>query len=79
LLEGSNRRGRILRHKAPKKVLLLNKLGFAYVRKKPGMRRAAVGVVAPRLLQAEGAVHRVPDIGGVRIFLTIILPPANRA
>ena len=52
---------------------------FAHVRKKPGMGSAASCVVGAGLVQAEGAVHRQPDIRGVLVLLAVVLPPANRA
>ncbi len=59
--------------------LLLSKLWFTHVGKKAGMGRAASGVVGAGLVQAEGSVHRQPDIRGVLVLLAVVLPPANRA
>lgn len=52
---------------------------LANVRKEPGMGRTASEVECARLVKAEVAVHRQADIGGVRILLPIVLPPADRA
>src|ERR1035437_9460857 len=60
-------------------LLLLGKLGFAYVRQKPGMGRAALDEVGAGLGQAEGSVHCQADIGGVAVLLAVILPPADGA
>ena len=43
------------------------------------MRRAKLRIIGARLVQAELAVHRQADFGGVLIFLAVILPPANGA
>ena len=41
------------------------------------MRRAAVHVVLPGFLQAEGAVDGQANIRGIFIFLAIVFPPAD--
>jgi hypothetical protein len=61
-----------------KGTLLFPGLGLTNVRQKSRMRRPKLGVIAARLVQAQLAVHREPDFGGVRIFLAVIFPPANR-
>ena len=43
------------------------------------MRRAAVHVVLPGFIEAEGAVDGQAYIRGIFIFLAIVFPPANRA
>ena len=36
-------------------------------------------IVGARLVQAQLAVHRQADVGGVLVFLAVILPPADGA
>jgi len=62
-----------------KGTLLLGDLGLTNVREEPGVRCAAMRIVLAGFLQAEGAVHGQPHIRGVRVLLTIVFPPANRA
>jgi len=61
-----------------KGTLLFDDLGLANVGQKTGMRRSATGIVPACLVQAEVAVHRQPDFGGVGVLLPVILPPADR-
>jgi len=64
---------------AAKGTLPLRCLGLTDVRKKTRMGRPALGIVLAGFAQAEGAVHRQPDIGGVRVLLPVVFPPAHRA
>ena len=59
--------------------VLFSDLGLTDVREEPGVGSAAMGVVLPGFVQAEGAVHGQADIGGVLVLLAIVLPPADRA
>jgi hypothetical protein len=43
------------------------------------MRSAALGVVGPRLFEAELAVDGEANFRGVIVFLAVVLPPADRA
>ena len=58
---------------------LLGELGLANVGQKTGMGCAALGVVGAGFFEAELAVDGEADFGGVVVFLTVVLPPANRA
>ena len=42
------------------------------------MGRAASGIVFTGLVEAQGAVDRQPDFGGINILLAIVFPPADR-
>jgi hypothetical protein len=59
--------------------LLLRHLWFSHVRQKAGVRGAALGIVHSGFIEAQFAVYGVSDIGGVGVFLSIVLPPADRA
>ncbi len=59
--------------------LLLSDLGLTNVREKTGMGRAIQRVVLAGFIQAEGAVHGQPHLGGVAVLLAIVFPPADRA
>ena len=43
------------------------------------MRRSAMDIVLACLRQAKGAIDGQPDIRGVFVFLSIVLPPAHWA
>jgi hypothetical protein len=62
-----------------KDTLLFGRLGLANVGQKARMRSAALGVVGSRLFEAELAVHGEANFRGVIVFLTVVLPPADRA
>ena len=79
MLEESNRADSFQCKRGPEEALLFSELGLADVRQKAGMGRAAMGVVGTSLVQAEGAVHRQANLGGVHVFLAVVLPPADRA
>jgi hypothetical protein len=32
-----------------------------------------------RMAQAQGSIHRQPDLFGIAVFLAVVFPPANRA
>ena len=59
--------------------LKLGRLRFAHVRKESWMSGATLGVEMTGVAKAEGAVHRVVYVFGVRVFLTVVFPPADRA
>jgi hypothetical protein len=59
--------------------LLLRHLRFSHVGQKPRVGGAALGIVHSGRAQAQFAVYGVSDIGGVSVFLSIVLPPAHRA
>ncbi len=59
--------------------LLFGVLGLAYVAEETGVGCAAFGVVFAGLSEAELAVYRKADIGGVIVLLAVVFPPANRA
>ena len=42
------------------------------------MRGAAPRIVHSSLVEAKVAIYGVPDFGGIRILLAVVLPPANR-
>ncbi len=79
LLGGSNQRGSSEAGRTAKCTLLFCALGLTNIRQKPRMRRAKIRVIGARLVQAQLAVHRQAHFAGVRVFLAVILPPANRA
>ena len=54
-------------------------LGLTNVREKARMRGAKLSIVDARLTQAELAVHRQADFAGILVFLSVVLPPADRA
>ena len=58
--------------------LLLRHLRFSHVRKETRVGGAALGIVHPRLTEAQFAIYGVSDVGGVGILLSIVLPPADR-
>ena len=57
--------------------LLFCGLGLTNVREEARMRGAKFRIVGARLVQAQLAVHRQADIGGVLVFLAVVLPPAD--
>jgi hypothetical protein len=57
----------------------LRRQRLANVRQKPWMRSAAFGIVAASLFQAQFAIHRQSNLGGIAVFLAIVFPPADRA
>jgi hypothetical protein len=59
--------------------LLLGGLRLANVGQKTGMGSAALGVVGAGLLEAELAIDGEAHVGCVVVFLTVVLPPADRA
>jgi len=52
---------------------------FANIRQKTRMGSAACGVVVAGFVQAQGSIHGEANVGGILIFLPVILPPAHRA
>ncbi len=54
-------------------------LRLANVGQKTGMGSAALGVVGAGLLEAELAIDGEAHVGCVVVFLTVVLPPADRA
>jgi len=59
--------------------LQFRQLGFANIRQKAGMSRAAAGIALARLVQAQISIHCQAYFGGIRVFLAVVLPPADRA
>ncbi len=59
--------------------LLFCGLGLTNVREEARVRGAKLRIVGARLVQAQLAVHRQADVGGVLVFLAVILPPADGA
>jgi hypothetical protein len=59
--------------------LLLSDPRFPNVGKIARVGRAAVGKMLTGLVQAEQAVDRKADFGGILVLLAIVFPPANRA
>jgi hypothetical protein len=62
-----------------KDTLLFGRLGLANIGQKSRMGSATLGVVGPRLFEAELAVDGEANFRGVIVFLTVVLPPADRA
>ena len=58
--------------------LLLVDLWFPHIGQKPGVGGAALGIVHSGLVEAQFAVYGVADLGGVRVLLAVIFPPADR-
>jgi len=59
--------------------LLFGGLRLANVGQKTWMGGAALGVVGAGLFEAELAIDGEAHIGGIVVFLTVVLPPADRA
>lgn len=59
--------------------LLLSDLRITHVGKEAGMGGTASGIEVACFGETQCAVHGVPHIGGVGIFLAIVFPPANGA
>jgi hypothetical protein len=62
-----------------KGTLLFCRLGLTNVREEARMGCPALGKVLAGFLEAELAVDGETDIGGVIVFLAVVLPPADRA
>ena len=58
--------------------LLFRDLRLAHIRQKPGIRRTAPGIRRACLGETEVPIHSQANLIGVRIFLAIVFPPANR-
>ncbi len=59
--------------------LLFGDLGLTNVRYKARIRGPAARKVLTRLFQAQLPIHGESHLGGVGVFLAIVLPPANGA
>ena len=62
-----------------KGTLLLSDLGLTNVLQKAGVSRAALGIVLAGLVQAQLAVDREADFGGIGVLLAVVFPPADGA
>src|SRR5665213_3383166 len=62
-----------------KGTLLLSNTGLTNVTEEPRMGRAALRIVRARFVEAQRAVDGQAHIGGVCVFLAVVLPPADRA
>ena len=60
-------------------LLLLGELRLPHIGQKPRVRRAVASIVCASLIQAEVAVHGQANLRGVRVVLTVVLPPTHRA
>jgi hypothetical protein len=61
-----------------KVTLLLRAKRLTNVRKEAGMSRAASSVELTRLTEAKSAIDRQPNIRGIALVLSVVLPPADR-
>jgi hypothetical protein len=62
-----------------KGTLLFCSFGLTDVREKPGMGCAALGIVGTCFDKAQLAVDGKVHLGGIEVFLPVVLPPADRA
>ena len=61
-----------------KDTLLFSRLRLTNVRQITGMGCAALGIVVASFVEAELAVDGETHVRGVAVFLSVILPPADR-
>jgi len=76
---GSNQRAVSRRGRIAKGTLPFRSQGLTDVREEAGIGRAELGVMRARLIQTKLAVDGETHFPSVVIFLSVILPPADRA
>lgn len=56
---------------------MLFRFGLADIRQKARMRGANLREIGSRLVKAQLAIYRKANFFGIRIFLAVVLPPAD--